>query len=167
MSPRRHRLSDSSIMYENLKLSEVSTVCGVSVRTLRLLIADDQLAGVTRTCRGHACLPADSVPTLQDCRRMIARRRDYHLQRAETLLARLDREIEAVRFDVAEAREHPSQELGLDLVAFGSYARRWEQSTLATVLHELDMARLRILHYDAALREILQRYAPHQSACAP
>ena len=131
-------------------------MCGCSVDTLRLLIADGKLSQVHRSDRGHAYLPADSVPSQQECRTIIEQRRDHYLHQAQELLDRLNVELEAVRNDIAEAREHPGQELGIDLVAFGSYARRWDNTNLSTVLHELDVARRKIERYHSALLEVLQ-----------
>jgi DNA-binding transcriptional MerR regulator len=140
----------------NLRLAEVSKMCGCSVDTLRLLIADGKLDQVLRSDRGHSYLPADSVPSQQECRTIIEQRRDHYLRHAQQLLDRLDVELEAVRNDIAEAREHPGQELGIDLVAFGSYARRWDNTNLSTVLHQLDVARRKIERYHCALLEVLQ-----------
>lgn len=132
-------------------------MCGCSVETLRLLIADGKLADVLRSDRGHAYLPADSVPGWKECRTIIERGRDHYLVQAQKLLDRLNVELEAVRNDIAEAREHPGQELGVDLVAFGSYARRWDNTNLSTVLHQLDVARRKIERYHRALLEVRHR----------
>jgi hypothetical protein len=57
-----------------------------------------------------------------------------------------------VRNDVIEAREHSMEPLGVDLLAAGSYARG-DQSTLATALQQLDLARMEIVIYHRALSE--------------
>ncbi len=141
-------------MSENLKLSEASKLCGVSVRTLQLLIADGLLPRAVRNPRGHVHLPSDALPTRQECRDLVARQRERHLARAADLISRLQVELEAVANDIAEARDHPAQELGVDLLTgFGFGVSHG--SPFATALHQFELARITVKAYDEALREIV------------
>jgi hypothetical protein len=45
-------------------------MCGISIRILKLLIANGLLPQAVRAAQGRAYLPADSVPTWQECRRL-------------------------------------------------------------------------------------------------
>ncbi|BBN50870.1 hypothetical protein [Mycobacterium avium] len=107
---------------QGLKLSEAAKLCGISADTLQLLIADELLPQAVRSPRGHAYLPATDVPTWEHCRQLVLRQRDRHLQRATDLIARVEVELEAIRNDITEAREHPAEPLGVDLLAATSYA---------------------------------------------
>jgi DNA-binding transcriptional MerR regulator len=143
-------------MGENLKLSEASQLCGISVQVLKLLIADGLLPQTVRTAQGHAYLPSDAVPTWQECRALVEAQRDRHLKRVADLVSRVQIQLEAVRNDVSQAREHPTDELGVDLLSAGTFGRS-ERSTLPTAMHQLDLARMRFETYHAALREIVER----------
>lgn len=44
---------------------------------------------------------------------LLKEQRDRHLRRAASALCRLETELEAVRNDIAEAREYPQQTLGV------------------------------------------------------
>lgn len=147
-------------MGENLNLSAAAKLCGISVRTLKLLIADDLIPQAVRTPQGNAQLPDDSVPTWQECRDLIASRRDHHLQRAAKLLDRLQIELDAIRNDVAEAREYPAQPLGVDFLSASSYSNSWGQSTLATVLQQFEIARVEVEMYHRALRDVVESDRP-------
>lgn len=141
-----------------LKLSEAATLCGISVNTLQLLIADNLLPQAIRSPRGHAYLPDDEVPTWQQCRDLVIQERDRHLQRAADLIARVGVELEAVRNDIAEARERPGQPLGVDLLAATSYATYGSTTTtLAATLQQLDSVRMQIVQYDRALQVIIDQ----------
>ncbi|MCV7008233.1 MerR family transcriptional regulator [Mycobacterium gordonae] len=91
-------------MSENLKLSEAAKLCGISARTLKLLIADGLLPQAIRTPQGHPLLPDDAIPTWQDCRQLIEQQRDRLLQRAAYLLNRVNVELEAISNDRRSAR---------------------------------------------------------------
>jgi hypothetical protein len=64
-------------------------MCGISIRILKLLIANGLLPQAVRAAQGRAYLPADSVPTWQECRRLREEQRDRQPRRAADLLDRL------------------------------------------------------------------------------
>jgi len=86
-----------------LKLSEAAKMCGIGVSTLKLLNADGLDPNVVRARKGYPSVPAESVPTWQECRQLVEHRRDRLLQRAAKLVDRVAVEIEAVRNDITEA----------------------------------------------------------------
>ncbi|WP_094361750.1 hypothetical protein [Mycobacterium marinum] len=139
-----------------LKLSEASKQCGIPARTLKLLIADGLFPQAIRTPQGHPLFPADQVPTWQECRDLIEQRRDAALARASRLLDRLQVEMEAIRNDIAEAREHPTQPLGVDFSSASSYTPGPNQTTLSAVLLQFDLARMDVHHYHAALVDVVE-----------
>lgn len=149
-------MDESERTGELLKLSEVSAQSGVSLDVLRRMVSDDLLPHVQRGRAGHIYFPADAVPTWAQCVTLLEEQRDHHLRRALQLVDRLGRELEAVRNDINEAREHPRQTLGVDLLALGD----WRQSrplegetTTAAILHQFVFERIAIQNYDRALRE--------------
>ena len=99
------------------------------------------------------------MPTWEQCRHLVEQCRDYHLARAVKLLDRVDVELEAVRNDIAEARENPTEPLGVDLLSCSVWGRSG-QTTLATVLQQFELARMNIQRYHEALVEIHQRDRP-------
>lgn len=135
-------------MTDVFKLSEAAKLCGVSVPTLRMLIADGLLPA-TRTSNGHSLLSADAVPTWQQCRNLIEGERDRALQRAAKEVSRIAVEIEAVGNDIAEARENPRLQLGVDLLA--------TTKPLSAALSRLDFERTQVILYDRALKELIDR----------
>jgi hypothetical protein len=141
----------------NLKLSEASKLCGINVRTLKLLISDELLPQVVRTPQGHPLLPESKVPTWQECRDLLKQRRDYHLRRATRLLDRVHVELEAIRNDITEAQENPTQPLGVDLMSASTFAA---QSTLSTVMQQFQVARMEIEVYHRALGEMVENDRP-------
>jgi predicted DNA-binding transcriptional regulator AlpA len=138
---------------ENLKLSEASRICGVSASTLKLLLSDQLLPQAVRTQSGHVYLPDDDLPTWEQCRQLVEQRRDHLLQRAAKLIERAKVELEAISNDIAEAREHPAEPLGVDLLSSATWAQSG-QTTLATVLRQFDLARMNFEQYHDALVEI-------------
>lgn len=143
---------------QGLKLSEAAKLCGISAETLQLLIADELLPQAVRSARGHTYLPAANVPTWEHCRQLVTRQRDRHLQRAADLIARVEVELEAVRNDITEAREHPAEPLGVDLLGATSYATYGNTTTtLAATLQQLDLVRMQIVRYHAALQAIVDK----------
>lgn len=141
-----------------LKLSEVSEKTGIPTEVLAAMAKDDLFPQVVRGKAGHAYFPADRVPTWIDCIEILEMERDRHLRRTQALVARLDREIEAVRNDIAEAREHPSQPLGVDFMSLGDrpYGRHdapdQGQPTVTGILQAFSFARLGVILTDKALR---------------
>lgn len=143
---------------QGLKLSEAAKLCGINADTLQLLIADELLPQAVRSARGHAYLPADNVPTWQHCRQLVLRQRDRHLQRATELIARVEVELEAIRNDITEARDHPTEPLGVDLLGATSYATYGNTTTtLAATLQQLDLVRMQIVRYHSALQAITDK----------
>lgn len=150
--------ASNSSTVRQLKLSEVSAQTGIPVDVLTTMARDDLFGQVIRGRSGHVYFPDDRVPTWGECIAILERQRDRHLQRTEMLLARLDSEIEAVRNDIAEAREHPGQQLGVDFMSLGdrAYGRRdapdQGQPTVTGILQAFSFARLGVIIYDEALR---------------
>lgn len=140
-----------------LKLSEVSARCGIPLRVVKLMASDDLFAQVERGRAGHFYFPESDVPTWSECIAVLEEERDRQLRRASALLDRVDRELEAVRNDINEAREFPRQPLGVDLLSLGDWVsdRVRGQTTVSTILGEFVMQRWRITQYDEALREAL------------
>ncbi len=98
------------------------------------------------------------MPTWEHCRQLVARQRDRPLQRAADLIARVAVELEAVRNDIAEAREHPAEPLGVDLLGATSYATYGNTTTtLAATLQQLDLVRMQIVRYHSALQAIVDK----------
>ena len=60
---------------------------------------------------GHVYFPRDSIPTWNECVKLLKEQRDRHLRRATAILRRLETELEAVGNDINEAREQPRQTL--------------------------------------------------------
>ncbi|PJE23682.1 MAG: DNA-binding protein [Mycobacterium sp.] len=148
-----------SEMTGNLKLSEAAKLCGISARTLKVLIADNLLPQAIRTPQGHALLPSDSIPTWQECRALVEQQRDRQLQRAEQLLNRVKVELEAISNDLSEAREHPTQPLGVDLLSSGRYFHSG-QTSISNAMLQFDLARMEAERYHAALQEIMTKDKP-------
>lgn len=143
---------------ELLKLSVVSKLSGIPADLIKMLADDGLLDGAERARAGHLYVRADKVPTWKHCITLIVHRRDRLLQRAEQLLDRLDRELEAVRNDIAEAREFTNQPLGVDLLALGGSAERMlplsdGQPTVAAILQQFAMTRWEITRWNNALRD--------------
>lgn len=146
-------------MAEQLKLSEVSKLCGIPARTLKLLIADGLLT-VERTPQGQPLIAGDAVPTWSDCRALLVQQRDRHLAKAAKLLERVEVELEAVRNDIAEAREHPAEPLGVDFTAFSFYAAASGQTALGAAVGQFEWARIDVQLYHRALGEIVESDRP-------
>lgn len=126
------------------------------IDTLKLLIADGLLP-VTRTSNGHPLLAADVMPTWQQCRDLIVQQRERALVRAGELVQRIQVELEAIGNDISEARENPSLPLGVDLLAARGREPRGSDNTLSAALRQLDSEQMRVMEYDRALREIIDR----------
>lgn len=141
-----------------LKLSEVSAAAGIPASVLATMAKDDLFPQVIRGRAGHIYFPSNDVPSWTECIELLEEERDRRLRKTAGLLARLDREIEAVRNDIIEAREHPDQPLGVDFISLGDRFRsRPEsiegQSTVTGVLHAFSFERMGVVIYDDALRE--------------
>lgn len=141
-------------MSTHLKLSEASKLCGISVAILRQLIDDGLLQESSRALNGHPLLNRDVLPSWEQCRDLIASQRNRSISRALQLIDRVAVETEAVRNDLLEAQENLLGPLGVDLLASGHYVSGG-QSTLATALQELSLARYEVVHYHRLLREVI------------
>ena len=135
-----------------LKLSEVSKLCGVEVDTLRVLIRDDQLRGVTRASNGHVYLRPDTVPNYQELVTLLEAQLAHHLRRAQAAHRRVAAEVEAVGNDIELALENPYDQLGDDLTTFRHYSNEHNQTTLVSALGRLETALLDVRIYSDALR---------------
>ena len=140
-----------------LKLSEASALCGIPTQILKLMASDNLFPDIERGRAGHFYFPETALPTWSECIAVLEEERDRHLRRATALLDRIDRELEAVRNDINEAREFPRQPLGVDLLSLGDWIndRHRGQTTVSTILNEFVMQRWRITQYDDALRDAL------------
>jgi hypothetical protein len=140
-------------------LSEVSKTNGIPRDVLALMANDDLFPQVTKGIAGHAYFPEDQIPTWAECIDVLEEERDRQLRRAQTLLDRLGREIEAVDNDIVQAREHPNDPLGVDLLTLGlrpynGYNTAANgQPTVAGILDAFSFERMGIIQYDNALRE--------------
>lgn len=115
---------------QHIKLSEVAHTTGIPADTLKIMVADDLLAGAVRGRGGHIYFRQGETPTWSDCIELLREQRDRHLRRAASALRRLETELEAVRNDINEAREHPRDALGIDMMSFGHWPHDRIQSTL-------------------------------------
>lgn len=92
---------------------------------------------------------------------LLKEQRDRHLRRAASALRRLDTELEAVRNDIAEAREYPQQTLGIDLMSFGHWPYDRMASSLrgqpliTGVLEQFTSERMSITRYHDAYLDAL------------
>jgi len=138
-----------------LKLSEVLARCGIPLPVLKLMAGDNLLPHVERSRTGHLYFPESAIPSWADCVAVLEEERDRQLRRASALLDRVDRELEAVRNDINEAREFPRQPLGVDLLSLGDWVvdRVRGQTTISTILGEFVLQRWRVTQYDDALRQ--------------
>ena len=112
------------------KLSEAADLCGIPTDILKMMAADGLLPQTVRGKAGHVYFPRHGIPTWSECVSLLKDQRDRHLRRAAAALRRLDTELEAVRNDLAEAREYPQQTLGIDLMNFG----HWPHDRMASSL---------------------------------
>lgn len=107
---------------------------------------------------GHVYFPRSAIPSWSECGDLLREQRDRHLRRAASALRRLDTELEAVRNDIAEAREYPQQTSGIDLMSFGHwpYARMASslrgQPLITGVLEQFTTERKAITPYQARRR---------------
>ncbi|OBB06438.1 hypothetical protein A5731_16585 [Mycolicibacterium conceptionense] len=146
---------------ELAKLSEASDQCGIPVDVLKIMAADDLLPQVVRGRGGHVYFPRDSIPTWNECVKLLEEQRDRHLRRAAAMLRRLETELEAVGNDINEAREQPRQTLGIDLMSFGHWPYQrgatltHGQPIISSVLEQFALERLAIVRYHDAYLDAL------------
>lgn len=116
---------------------------------------------VVRGKAGHIYFPRQQIPDWGECVRLLKEQRDRHLRRASSALRRLDTELEAVRNDIAEAREYPQQTLGIDLMSFGHWPYDRMASSLrgqpliTGVLEQFTSERMSITRYHDAYLDAL------------
>ena len=137
-----------------LKLSDASRRCSISVDTLRMLAVDGLLPQAVRGRAGNYYLPHDNLPTWRGVVDVLRAQLLKHLKAAASAVARVERETEAVRYDIAAAVEDPEAPLGTDLEAmpFGSRA----EHPMVGALSQLQMLSLEAKRYHVALREALK-----------
>ncbi|CPV66712.1 hypothetical protein [Mycobacteroides abscessus] len=146
---------------QRLKLSDAADRCGINADTLKLLAADGLLPQVIRGHAGHIYFPATDVPSWTEVIALLEIQRDRHLRRASDALTRLTTELEAVRNDINEARDHPRQTLGVDLMSFGHWPHDRLTSTLrgqpsiTSLLEHFTTERLSITRYHDAYLDAL------------
>lgn len=145
----------------HVKLSEVAHTAGIPTDILKMMVADDLLAGAVRGRGGHIYFRDGEIPTWSDCIELLREQRDRHLRRAAAALRRLETELEAVRNDINEAREHPRDTLGIDMMSFGHWPHDRIQSSLrgqpliTAVLEQFTIERLAIVRYHDAYLDAL------------
>jgi hypothetical protein len=133
-----------------VKLSECARLAGVPTDVLKALAAADMLPGVVRGQRGSVSLPKDQIPTWVQTRDLLLAHRAAVIDAANDALRRVQTELEAVGFDLAEALEHPSNDLGDDLTAL-DHGRTG--SPLQSALFRLTMNAWEVQH----VHKLLQR----------
>lgn len=141
-----------------LKLSEASAANGIPTGVLTNMARDGLFPQAIRGRGGHLYFPETAVPTWNECVEILEEERDRRLRRAKELLNRLDREIEAVRNDINEAREHPAESLGVDFLTIGhrSYGlvdSAEGQPAITGILQAFSFERMRIVGLDRTLRD--------------
>lgn len=152
---------------DRVKLSEVAQTCGVPADVLKLMVGDDLFPQAIRGRAGHIYFPRCGIPTWADCVELLKEQRDRHLRRAAASLRRLETELEAVRNDIKEAREHPRQSLGVDLMSFGHWPYDVRASSLrgqpliTSVLEQFTIERLSITQYHDAYLDTLASEGRH------
>ncbi|MEW5811515.1 MAG: DNA-binding protein [Actinomycetota bacterium] len=146
---------------ELAKLSEAAHQCGIPSDVLKMMVTDGLLPHTVRGKAGHVYFPRDGIPSWTECVELLKSQRDLHLRRAASALRRLDTELEAVRNDIAEAREYPHQVLGIDLMSFGHWPHDRMASSLrgqpliTAVLEQFTYERLAITRYHDAYLDAL------------
>lgn len=144
-----------------VKLSEVAHTTGIPTDILKLMATDNLLPGITRGRAGHTYLHENQTPTWNDCIELLREQRDRHLRRAASALRRLETELEAVRNDINEAREHSRDALGIDMMSFGHWPHDRIQSSLrgqplvTAVLEQFAIERMSIIRYHDAYLDAL------------
>jgi hypothetical protein len=144
-----------------VKLSEVAHTIGVPTDILKLMTTDDLLTGAVRGRGGHIYFREGEIPSWSDCIELLREQRDRHLRRAAAALRRLETELEAVRNDINEAREHPRDALGIDMMSFGHWPHDRFSSSLrgqpliTAVLEQFTIERMSIIRYHDAYLDAL------------
>jgi len=150
-------VNDSTLV----KLSEVAQQSGIPTDVLKLMVADDLFAQAVRGRAGHVYFPQHAIPTWADCIDLLREQRDRHLRRAAAALRRMETELEAVRNDINEAREHPRDTLGIDMMSFGHWPHDRVASSIrgqpliTSVLEQFTMERMGIIRYHDAYLDAL------------
>ena len=105
--------------------------------------------------------PGARFPSWAEFVGLLKDERDRRLRRAASSLRRLETELEAVRNDITEAREHPQQTLGIDLMSFGHWPHDRMASSLrgqpliTGVLEQFTTERMAIVRYHDAYLDAL------------
>ena len=125
------------------------------------MASDNLLPGMTPRPGGHTYLREAQVPTWTECIDLLQEQRDRPLRRAAAALRRLETELEAVRNDINEAREHPRDALGIDMMSFGHWPHDRVSSSLrgqplvTAVLEQFAIERMSIIRYHDAYLDAL------------
>lgn len=155
-----------------VKLSEVAQTSGIPTDVLKLMAADDLFAGAVRGRAGHVYFREGEIPSWSDCIELLREQRDRHLRRAASVLRRLETELEAVRNDITEAREHPRDALGIDMMSFGHWphdrvaSSMRGQPLITAVLEQFTTERMSVIRYHDAYLDALaseSRLAPNDT----
>jgi DNA-binding transcriptional MerR regulator len=137
-----------------LKLSEVARRCGVDASLLRTLAEDGLLSGIVRSSNGHVYMRDDAVPTWHQLHDIVETALVRHAQAAQSALARVRVEVEAVDNDLQMLLDDPGSELGDDLISLRTYPDAREKTSLTSALGRLERASWRVRIYSDALRHI-------------
>lgn len=137
-----------------LKLSEVARRCGVEASLLRTLAEDGLLSGTVRSSNGHLYMREDAVPTWHQLEHVVETALVRHAQAAQSALARVRVEVEAVDNDLQMVLDDPGAELGDDLISLRTYPDVREKTPLTSALGRLERASWRVRIYSDALRRI-------------
>ncbi len=162
-------VSDPSLV----KLSEVAQLCGIPADVLKLMAADDLFPQAVRGRAGHVYFPEQEVPTWAACVNLLREQRDRHLRRAAAALRRMETELEAVRNDINEAREHPRDTLGIDMMSFGHWPHDRVASSIrgqpliTSVLEQFTTERMSIIRYHDAYLDALASESRHAAPDTP
>lgn len=156
-----------------VKVSEVAQQCGIPTDVLKLMVADDLFALAVRGRAGHVYFQEHDIPTWAACIDLLREQRDRHLRRAAAALRRMETELEAVRNDINEAREHPRDTLGIDMMSFGHWPHDRVASSIrgqpliTSVLEQFTTERMAIIRYHDAYLDALASEGRQPAPDAP
>lgn len=136
-----------------LRLSEAAKVCGVTVDVVKRLIETGHLDGVVRAGNGHVYLRADAVPQWDDVAELLENRLRFHIGVAAKSLERVKADLAAVELDLAEATEHPLDELGYDAASFSATVSGRQDRSFGSALLKLQMDLGDVALFGHALRQ--------------
>lgn len=142
---------------EYLTLSQASKECGVNVPALQELVrARKIVSGIARTKNGHVYLHRDHVPSWSQVEEILIEMHRQRLEQIDSIVTRLEKEVEAVRMDLNEAFDDPDAALGDDLLAAGAGGRNAPR-TLSSAVDDLQSEVLALTFIKRHLSEVRLR----------